>query len=89
VYNPQQYDSDSLENIEDYDVQGCGGTDFEAIFQYLKDADIEPKKLVVFTDGFPFGGWGDPNYCDTVWIIHSNKNPEPPFGIWAEYEEAK
>jgi predicted metal-dependent peptidase len=87
VYNPQQYDSDNLEDIEDYDVQGCGGTDFEAIFQYLKDADIEPKKLVVFTDGFPFGSWGDPNYCDTVWIIHSNKNPEPPFGVWAEYEE--
>lgn len=89
VYNPQQFDSDNLENIEDYDIQGCGGTDFEAIFGYLKSADIEPKKLVVFTDGYPFGSWGDPNYCDTVWIIHGNKNPEPPFGIWAEYEETR
>ena len=85
VYNPQQFDSDNLENIEDYDIQGCGGTDFEAIFEYLKSADIEPKKLVVFTDGYPFGSWGDPNYCDTVWIIHGNKTPDPPFGIWAEY----
>ena len=87
-YNPQRYDSDNLEDITDYDIQGGGGTDFEAIFGYLKSADIEPKKLVVFTDGYPFGSWGDPNYCDTVWIVHGNKNPDPPFGVWAEYGEA-
>ena len=89
TYNPQVYTSDNLENIEDYDVQGGGGTEFTAIFRYLKDAEIEPKKLVVFTDGYPFGSWGDPNYCDTVWIIHSNPNPEPPFGVWAEYGKSE
>ena len=87
TYNPQQYDSDTLEDIENYDLQGGGGTDFDAIFNYLKHNEIEPKKLVVFTDGYPFGSWGDENYCDTVWIVHGNKNPNPPFGIWAEYEE--
>jgi predicted metal-dependent peptidase len=86
-YNPQQYDSDNLEDIAEYDIQGGGGTDFEAIFHYLKSAEIEPKKLVVFTDGYPFGSWGDANYCDTVWIVHGNKNPDPPFGVWAEYGE--
>ena len=86
-YNPQQYDSDNLEDIAEYGIQGGGGTDFEAIFHYLKSAEIEPKKLVVFTDGYPFGSWGDPNYCDTVWIVHGNKNPDPPFGVWAEYGE--
>ena len=86
-YNPQQYNSENLEDIAEYDIQGGGGTDFEAIFGYLKSADIEPKKLVVFTDGYPFGSWGDPNYCDTVWIVHGNKNPDPPFGVWAEYGE--
>ena len=85
TYNPQQYDSDTLETIGDYDLQGGGGTDFDAIFNYLKAEEIEPKKLVVFTDGYPFGSWGDENYCDTVWIIHGNKNPDPPFGVWAEY----
>ena len=85
IYNPQQYDSDNLETITDYELMGGGGTDFECIFNYLKEQDIEPKKLVVFTDGYPFGSWGDEHYCDTVWIIHGNKNPEPPFGVWAEY----
>jgi len=86
-YNPQQYNSENLEDIADYDIQGGGGTDFEAIFGYLKSAEIEPRKLVVFTDGYPFGSWGDANYCDTVWIVHGNKNPDPPFGVWAEYGE--
>jgi predicted metal-dependent peptidase len=85
TYNPQQYNSENLEDITEYDIQGGGGTDFDAIFKYLKDAEIEPKKLVVFTDGYPFGSWGDPNYCDTVWIIHGDRNPSPPFGTFAIY----
>jgi predicted metal-dependent peptidase len=89
TYNPQQYDSDNLEDIESYDLQGGGGTDFDAIFNYLKENEIEPKKLVVFTDGYPFGSWGDENYCDTLWVVHGNKNPDPPFGVWVEYEEPK
>jgi len=86
-YNPQEYTSDNLEDITDYDLQGGGGTDFDAIFNHLKEHEIEPKRLVVFTDGYPFGSWGDENYCDTVWIIHGDKNPDPPFGVWALYEE--
>jgi predicted metal-dependent peptidase len=87
TYNPQQYDSDNLEDITEYNIQGGGGTDFDAIFRYLKSAEIEPKKLVVFTDGYPFGSWGDSNYCDTCWIIHGDRNPSPPFGTWALYGE--
>ena len=53
----------------------------------MKENDVEPEKMIVFTDGYPCGGWGDPDYCDTVWIIQGNTNIEPPFGIWAYYEE--
>jgi predicted metal-dependent peptidase len=87
TYNPQDFNSDNLDTITEYDLQGGGGTDFDAIFRHLKDEQIEPKRLVVFTDGYPFGSWGDENYCDTVWIIHGDRNPNPPFGAWALYEE--
>lgn len=89
VYNLQQYNSDNLDTIDDYELAGGGGTDFDCIFRHLKDEQIEPKRLVVFTDGYPCGSWGDPNYCDTVWIIHGDKNPNPPFGTFALYEEDK
>jgi predicted metal-dependent peptidase len=88
VYNAKQYNSDNLEDINDYDLAGGGGTDFDCIFRYLKDSELEPKKLVVFTDGYPCGSWGDPNYCDTVWIIHGNSDPEVPFGTWAAYADS-
>ena len=87
VYNMQMYTADNLEDIADYKLAGGGGTDFDCFFDYFKKEEIEPKKLVVFTDGYPGGSWGDPNYCDTVWVIHGDKNPDPPFGTFALYDE--
>jgi predicted metal-dependent peptidase len=88
IYNPQGFTSDNLDSIDGYEPQGGGGTDFNAIFNYLKDRGEDTKRLVVFTDGYPFGSWGDPDFCDTTWIIHGDKNPNPPFGTWAIYDEA-
>lgn len=89
VYNLQEFTHENMKDILEYEPQGGGGTDFEANWYYMKENDIQPKKLVVFTDGYPFGSWGDENYCDTVWIIKGNQSAQPPFGIWAHYEEAK
>ena len=87
VYNPATYNSDNLDTICDYEVKGGGGTDFDAIYNYLKEEQIEPKRLVVFTDGYPFGSWGDENYADTVWIIHGNTTVVPPWGQYSYYEK--
>ena len=89
AYNPAQYDSDNLDDICDYEVKGGGGTDFDAIYNYLKAEEIEPKRLVVFTDGYPFGSWGDENYADTVWILHGTTTIVPPWGQFAYYDEEK
>jgi len=89
VYNPQTFDSDNLDDITDYEIYGGGGTDFDCIFDYLKEEGRVPNRLIVFTDGYPFGSWGDENYCDTTWIIHGDPEPNPPFGTWAIYDEHK
>jgi predicted metal-dependent peptidase len=89
VYNPQQYDSENLEDITEYQIKGGGGTDFDCVFSYLKENDIEPKRLVVFTDGYPYGSWGDENYADTVWILHGTTTIVPPWGQHAYYDEEK
>jgi predicted metal-dependent peptidase len=88
VYNPVTYTSESLDDIENYEVHGYGGTDFTAIFNYLKNEAIEPQRLVVFTDGYPWGSWGDPDYCDTLWIVHGTREVEAPFGITVYYDDA-
>lgn len=89
IYNPQQFSSDNLDTIDEYVPAGGGGTSFDCIFDYLKEEAIMPKRLVVFTDGYPYPAtaWGDADYCDTTWIIHGDPNPNPPFGQWAIYDD--
>jgi predicted metal-dependent peptidase len=87
TYNPQDFTSENMDSIENYVPQGGGGTDFDCIFDYLKKIGNVPKRLIVFTDGYPCGSWGDPDYCDTTWIIHGDPNPNPPFGQFAIYDE--
>ena len=89
IYNHATFSSENMEDIAAYEPGGGGGTDFMANWTYMKENNIEPKKFIMFTDGYPFGSWGDPDYCDTVFIINGNKEVEPPFGIWAYYDEAK
>ena len=87
VYNIADFNSDNLDTIEGYEPKGGGGTDFDCIFNYLKERGEDTKRLVVFTDGYPFGSWGDPDFTDVTWIIHGDRNPNPPFGTWAIYNE--
>jgi predicted metal-dependent peptidase len=89
VYNPQTYTSENLESVDQYELVGGGGTDFTCIFKFLKDQGRVPNRLIVFTDGYPFGSWGDADYCDTTWIIHGDPNPNPPFGTFALYDDHK
>ena len=86
VYNPKDFHSDNMDSIDEYVPEGGGGTDFDCIFTYLKEHAIDPKRLIVFTDGYPCGSWGDADYCDTTWIIHGDPNPNPPFGTYAVYD---
>lgn len=83
VYNPQTFRSENLEDINEYEPKGGGGTNFDCIFKHLTKKGIEPDRLVVFTDGYTCN-WGDPNYCDTTWIIHGVAGDVvPPWGTWA------
>ena len=90
VYNEADFSADGGEDLLDYEVMGGGGTDFMANWTYMKDQDIQPKKFLMFTDGYAWDSWGDPDYCDTVFVIHSNhdKNIQAPFGTTVLYDEA-
>lgn len=90
VYGEDDFSADDAREITEYKITGGGGTDFMANWRYMKDNDIQPKKFIMFTDGYAWDSWGDPDYCDTVFVIHSNhnKNLEGPFGVTAHYEEA-
>ena len=86
VHNPQSYSSDNLDTMSEYEPKGGGGTDFTSIFDYLKERGEDTKRLIVFTDGMPFGSWGDEDFCDTTWIIHGSNTIVPPFGTYAYFD---
>ncbi len=85
VYNEKDFDGYG-DDIMEYEVMGGGGTEFMVNWDYMKEHDINPKKFIMFTDGYPFGSWGDENYCDTFFVIHGNNTIVPPFGAHAYYE---
>lgn len=85
VHNPQDFTSDNMEDILQYELKGGGGTDFDVVFDYLEENDKIPSRLVFFTDMYPGGSWGR-ELCDVLWISHGNPNPNPPFGTTVVYE---
>jgi predicted metal-dependent peptidase len=88
VHNPQVFNSDNLDDISDYQLYGHGGTDFNCVFKYLLDEGIEPQRLVMFTDMYPWDNqWGDENYCDTLFIAHGTTTIEAPYGTTAYFDE--
>lgn len=85
VYNEDNFTQDDGRDMSEYAIQGGGGTDFDCIWEWLKYNDVTPHQLVVLTDGYPWGSWGDENYCDTLFVVHGNETIKAPFGITANY----
>ena len=86
IYNPQVITQDNSHDLETYEPMGGGGTDFEANYNFMKEQGIEPKKFIMFTDGYPCGSWGDEDYCDTLFII-KGADHEAPFGQSVIYDK--
>ncbi len=90
VYGYDEFTHDDGREITEYEIKGGGGTDFMANWTYMKEKEIEPDQFIVFTDGMPCGSWGDPDYCDTVFLINPvYGKPEAPFGQTVYYERGK
>lgn len=85
VYNHETFTSDDGEDITKYDIQGGGGTIFDCNWEYMKDNNIVPEQFLMFTDMYS-SSFGDPDYCDTVFINHGRPGFEAPFGITVPYE---
>ena len=86
VYGYKQFTGDTADEIMSYECKGGGGTDFEANWNFMKEQGIEPKRFIMFTDGYPCGSWGDENYCETLFIVHGNDSIISPFGQTAHYK---
>ena len=88
VYNYQKFTPENLDEIDEYEIKGGGGTDFVCNWTFMKENDIQPERFIMMTDGYPCGSWGDELYCDTLFLIHGDTQRKlvAPFGMTAWYE---
>jgi predicted metal-dependent peptidase len=86
VYNYKQFTGDNADELMEYECVGGGGTDFDVNWSFMKDQGIEPKRFIMFTDGYPCGSWGDEDYCETLFIVHGTNTIIAPHGQTAHYK---
>lgn len=87
TYKTHTYTPETINELDEFNIEGGGGTDFMANWEFMKDSDFVPNQLIVMTDGYPCGDWGDDTYCDTVFLIHGNTDIVAPFGVTCYYTE--
>ena len=69
-------------------ISGGGGTNFECNWDYLKANKIKPRMIIMLTDGYPYGSWGDSRYAPTIFFMMGNQEGEKaPFGMTLHYED--
>ena len=88
VYNHEVFTADDGRDIREYRLDGGGGTEFGVVFTFMEENDIVPDQMIMFTDGYPWGTWGNPDYCDTLFVIHGDKEHriQSPFGVTVHYD---
>ena len=85
-----EFTDDDGRSITEFEMTGGGGTDFVPNWDFMKARGIEPDQFIMFTDGEPWRSWGDPDYCDTLFLIKNKwSKPEAPFGTTVYYEAQK
>jgi predicted metal-dependent peptidase len=87
VYNHVEITHDNDHDLLEYVPEGGGGTSFEVNWAFMEEMGIQPKKFIMFTDGYPNSGWGNEDYCDTIFIVKGNTSAVSPFGTTVIYEK--
>jgi len=63
--------------VDDLKVKGRGGTRVQPVFEYIREHDINPDKLIMVTDMGIFD-FGEPEPWDTLWV--SSTKESAPWG---------
>jgi len=76
----EHYEGDAMANIaQSTKPAGGGGTMVECVPQYLQDKQIKAQCVIVLTDGWLGGSWGNWHH-ETLWVILDNNRTTSPVG---------
>lgn len=81
------FTDDDGRSITEFEITGGGGTKFMPNWDFMKERGLQPDQFIMFTDGEPWNSWGDPDYCDTLFLIKNEwSKPVAPFGQSVYYQ---
>ena len=80
VCGDERYVGSEADNImQSTKPKGGGGTDVRCVPQYIQDEQIKAQAVIVLTDGYIFGGWGQWQH-PVLWTMLDNQNASPDVG---------
>ena len=83
----EKYVGADVENIvKTTTPAGGGGTTVECVPQYMAQHGVKPQAVVVLTDGYLGGSWGQ-WACPVLWCIVGNANAVPDVGKYVHVED--
>ena len=81
VCQDEEYEQHELDDlVKSTKPLGGGGTTVECVPEYITAKGIKPQAVVVITDGYLGGSWGQWS-CPVLWVIIDNKSAKPDVGV--------
>lgn len=86
VCQDEKYDMHELDTmVTSTRPKGGGGTSVECVPAYMTDKNITPQAVIVITDGYLGGDWGQWS-CPVLWVVIDHKSAKPDCGITVHVE---
>jgi predicted metal-dependent peptidase len=80
VCGDERYEGAEVDNIiQSTKPKGGGGTDVRCVPDYIADKQIKAQAVIVLTDGYLFGGWGQWHH-PVLWCVLDNERAVPDVG---------
>ena len=81
VCQDERYESKDLDTmVQSTRPKGGGGTTVECVPEYMTNKHITPQAVIVITDGYLGGSWGQWS-CPVLWVVIDNDSAKPDCGI--------
>ena len=76
----EDYDEHNMDTLVDSTLpRDGGGTQVECVPEYMREHGIDAQAVIVFTDGYIYGGWGQWD-VPVLWTVFNNKGCKPTVG---------
>ena len=78
--------NEPISDLKDHTFMGGGGTDFNPVFEYIRDYQLSPNILIFFTDGYAVCPNTKPSY-PVLWMVTEGGVAPVPWGQTIFYKE--